>query len=357
MVVVAIPGAAGVRLAAEAAVRRRGWPVVSSPADADLVVVTGRPGPAMTGIVEQVWAQTPGPRVRLVAESADEVEELLDRAAMCLAAGGTTADDAPAADHPPSHHHPGPAPEHGEHSDDLRDARAHGGDEHGGHEHGGHEHGAGGHDHGGMAMPGGLAMADLGEDRDGLALDRLHVPLGPVLPDWPAGLVLHLALQGDVVQEARAEVLDAPERDGFPDVPGAGTARRLDALARVLGVAGLGDRAADARRLRDDLLTGAHPEAVDDRVRTLVRAVRRSRWLRWGLRGLTVTGTPSVTFVDLLERRLAALESGTGSEPRPASQTLGAALVGMELAAARLAVALLDPDTSTAAGAETAHHG
>jgi hypothetical protein len=31
-----------------------------------------------------------------------------------------------------------------------------------------------------------------GPDRDGLALDRLHVALGPVLPDWPAGLALHL---------------------------------------------------------------------------------------------------------------------------------------------------------------------
>src|SRR5260370_2487867 len=65
----------------------------------------------------------------------------------------------------------------------------------------------GGMDMGGMGMPAGLPMAGRGADRDGLRLDQLHVPLGPVLPDWPAGLVVHLALQGDVVQHAEAQAL------------------------------------------------------------------------------------------------------------------------------------------------------
>ncbi len=55
-------------------------------------------------------------------------------------------------------------------------------------------------------MPGGVPMADRGADRDGLALDQLHVPIGPLLPDWPAGLVVRTVLQGDVIQEARIEV-------------------------------------------------------------------------------------------------------------------------------------------------------
>ena len=38
-------------------------------------------------------------------------------------------------------------------------------------------------------------MADRGDDRDGLRLDQLHLPLGPVLPDWPAGLVLRVITQ------------------------------------------------------------------------------------------------------------------------------------------------------------------
>lgn len=73
-------------------------------------------------------------------------------------------------------------------------------------------------DHQGMEMPGGLPMADRGEDRDGLMLDQLHVPLGPLLPDWPAGLVVHTTLQGDVVQAARIEILRA---DGALDDSGA----------------------------------------------------------------------------------------------------------------------------------------
>lgn len=109
--------------------------------------------------------------------------------------------------------------------------------------------------HGGMAMPAGLPMADRAPDRDGLMLDRLHLPLGPVLPFWPAGLVLHVGLQGDVVQEAAAEVLDAGGRaEPFWDGPwrralagdavsrGAVARQRaachLDSLARLLGVAG-----------------------------------------------------------------------------------------------------------------------
>jgi hypothetical protein len=55
---------------------------------------------------------------------------------------------------------------------------------------------AGHHDMGevDMGMPGGLPMAERGEDRDRLKLDRLHVPLGPVLPDWPAGLLVRLVV-------------------------------------------------------------------------------------------------------------------------------------------------------------------
>ena len=70
---------------------------------------------------------------------------------------------------------------HGDHGGE--DKRGDGGDAHEDHQgHGGH----GGH--GGMEMPGGLPMAGQGEDRDGLTLDRLHVPLGPLLSDWPTGL-------------------------------------------------------------------------------------------------------------------------------------------------------------------------
>ena len=48
-----------------------------------------------------------------------------------------------------------------------------------------HGHAMGDMAMGDMGMPGGLPMADRGPDRDGLRLDQLHVPLGPVLPDCP----------------------------------------------------------------------------------------------------------------------------------------------------------------------------
>ncbi|NEE25830.1 hypothetical protein G3M53_10200, partial [Streptomyces sp. SID7982] len=68
----------------------------------------------------------------------------------------------------------------------------------------------------------GLPLAERADDRDGLRLDRLHVPFGPVLPDWPVGLVLRLTLQGDVVQEVTGvEVVEAAPapRPPFWDEP------------------------------------------------------------------------------------------------------------------------------------------
>jgi hypothetical protein len=208
-----------------------------------------------------------------------------------------------------------------------------------------------------MEMPGGLPMADLGEDRDGLTLDRLHVPLGPVLPDWPAGLVMRVTLQGDVIQEASAEVLDP----GSGDLPAwrseDATARELDGLARFLGVAGWSDAAARARAMRDALLAGASGEQIDEPLAALVRRVRRSRTLRWSIRRIPA-GTTDV--LALLEARLSAIETRATDVPaarRPAVDELASLLVGAELAVARLIVAAVDPDTDRAPAHEEARHG
>jgi hypothetical protein len=155
-----------------------------------------------------------------------------------------------------------------------------------------------------MSMPAGLAMADRAPDRDGLKLDQLHVPLGPILPDWPAGLILHTILQGDVIQQAEVEVVDAgvagesspPGSLPFWDEPwlralagervtrGAAARRRaaahLDSLGRLLAVAGWVDAALATRRLRDDLLAGLDPPAASARFTRLARRLRRSRILR-----------------------------------------------------------------------------
>ena len=161
-------------------------------------------------------------------------------------------------------------------------------------------------------MVAGLPMAELGADRDGLTLDRLHVPLGPVLPDWPAGLVVRVTLQGDVIQEASAEVLDVGQTRPF-EWPSA-AARELDGLARFLGVAGWPSAACRARGLRDALLAGAQEDQVAVEAAGLLRRIRRSRTLRWLIRGIPAGATDVAA---LLAARLAAIEAALPAGPRP----------------------------------------
>jgi hypothetical protein len=164
-----------------------------------------------------------------------------------------------------------------------------------------------------------------------------------------------------VIQEASAEVLDAGSgrpfwRDAHP------AARELDGLARFLAVAGWADAAARARRLRDEMLAGESAEQIGKSAAALVRRVRRSRTLRWQLRGLPAGSTD---LASLLEGRLAAVEAAVsaaaGSAALPASRAalaeLAGLLVGSELAAARLIVAAVDPDTEEEPAREEARHG
>ncbi|MFR0355684.1 hypothetical protein [Streptomyces sediminimaris] len=252
-----------------------------------------------------------------------------------------------------------------------------------------------------MEMPGGLPMAGQGEDRDGLTLDQLHVPLGPLLADWPAGLTVRLTLQGDVIQQAEVEEPLTPT--GGPDtafwvrpwlraaagepVPVGAAARRraaahLDSLARLLSVAGWPAEAVAARRLRDDLLDGAPGTVIAPRLDRFSRRVGRSRTLAWltrGIGGLSaeeareagVSGPAARAGGDVTDRYrqwLADVRRDVGrlEEPSPLrpedeesprgrwadGDPPSAALVallprlltGAELAAARLVVASLDPD-------------
>jgi hypothetical protein len=290
-------GGTGARLAVEAALARQGWPSVGGPADADVLVVAGTPGPGLGPVVERIWRQIPAPRTRAAVDESGRVDRDLVAAAARLADVGHQRTSGRAEN---------PQQEHGDGETD---------------------------------MPGGRPMAETGEDRDGLMLDRLHLPLGPVLPDWPAGLVLRLTLAGDVVQEAEVEVLDAGRGTPFWDRPERARARELDALARFLGVAGWADTAARARRLRDAALAGAD---VAGPTAELVRRVRRSRTLRWLVRD--IAAGPVDVAVRLAER-LSAVEVPDGAPPRPPAADLPELLAGAELAAARLVVAALDPDT------------
>lgn len=235
----------------------------------------------------------------------------------------------------------------------------HGGDEaHSNHEeHGGH-HGHASHaGHGDMEMsPSGIPLAEGGADRDGLEMDVLNFRLGPVLPHWPAGLVLHCSLQGDVLTQVRAELLDAADHRSGSD----GRARGLDNVVSVLALAGWDDAAAEARRIRDAALgIGDGPGTIRG-VERLRRKVRRSWTLRWSLRGLRPLtedevgrhGLPADAVGDTYDRlvrmvdRAATSESaGPGRhEARPALSTehLAQLVVGLDLGAARLVIASLD---------------
>jgi hypothetical protein len=255
-----------------------------------------------------------------------------------------------------------------------------------------------GHDMGAMTVAG-LPMADRADDRDGLRLDQLHVPLGPALGDWPTGLILRVALQGDVVQEAEVEHLQLRTHDDpywnspwlsavrGDEVTRDEAARRrcaahLDSLGRLLAVAGWTDIAARARRLRDSVLAGAAADRAGDDLRRLVRRVSGSRTLRWLTTGLGplsasrahelgISGPALVADGDVHDRvrvwlnetalavdgfgdgRALARDEVTGPRGRvdgaqPPSAALLAALPellrGAEFAAARLIVASLDPD-------------
>jgi len=278
VMIAAMPGATAVRLTAEEQLRRRGWPAALTPADADVLVVAGTAAPDIAQAVEAAWAAVPAPRVRVRATRPDDVAAALDAAQAGLASA----------------------------ADQRRSAATRDPGSHRGHDPGRHEAMSGGHhghDMGGMAMPAGLPMAGRAEDRDGLKLDQLHVALGPFLPDWPAGLVARLILQGDVVQHAEADAVglmaDAVSfwaepwrRAAAGEQVTTGTAARrraaahLDSLARFLGVAGWADAATAARALRDDTLRGTPASRLGPAVRRFAARVARSRLLAWSTRGM-----------------------------------------------------------------------
>ncbi|MEY9212150.1 hypothetical protein NI17_007010 [Thermobifida halotolerans] len=393
---VAAVGGTEARLAVERVLRERGWRRALTPIDADLLVVCGSGGPEAEEAVDRLWDQMPGPRARVRVVSAHEAARRLDRARAELHDVAAQRRDAASRPGPPEPRAPRGDEEqqgHGNHGTHGGHGTHDGHDDHG--THGGHgthdghdDHGThGGHDDhgthdghgthgGGMKMPGGLAMAQRGPDRDGLKLDRLHVALGPALPDWPSGLLVRTVLQGDVVQQAEVSTVgkpdgppfwDAPvpDADGRPDWTRTRAAAAADSLQRLLAVAGWPDAAAAFRLLRDDLLA---PGPWRPRARHIrwVRRVRRSRLLRWTTDG---TGPAPAHFPEPLRGDatarwtrwlddvaavvLAAPSAREAARPpgreraehaRAALAALPELLVGQELAGARLTVASLDPD-------------
>lgn len=79
--------------------------------------------------------------------------------------------------------------------------------------------GVGPHGQGGEGMMGGRPygrpLAMTGPDRDGLALDRLPLRIGPFFAPFPPGLALDVVLQGDVVEEAQPAPNPFAEKDAL----------------------------------------------------------------------------------------------------------------------------------------------
>ena len=348
VLLVEVPGSWSLRVAVERQVLARGWQLAEAPADADVLVVCGLPGPELGELVERVWDQLPGPRVRLDLSRVEALDGGLDGALDTVAA-----ELADTASHREDARQRSAAPDSAAAAADDADM------DHADMDHGDMDHAD--MDHGDMDMaPHGIPLAEGGQDRDGLEMDVLHVPLGPILRHWPAGLVLRCAVQGDVVVEAQASVLPGGQGATHDATVPVG-ALLCDHVAALLSLAGWADGAASARTVRDALLDGRPDEATTPLLERLGHDVVRARLLRWSLRDVGkidantiadkhlpehLAGDVHGRLVGMLDRAL----SGRQPEPAPDSAALVDALpdlvTGMELAAVRLFVASLALDTT-----------
>jgi len=186
--------------------------------------------------------------------------------------------------------------------------------------------GLGDNGHGGEGMMGGVPygrpMAMTADDRDGLALDRLSVTLGPFLPGFTNGLQATVALQGGIVQELSLDVLDLGEGRSLDDLAGEAPTpwrTRLRWLSEALRVGGL-----DALAVRT-----ARAARQGDEATSTVALVRRSGLLRsW-------SGIGALDGLDAASRLAGALDP---SGPAPGGQAdvpldrLAASLVGSDWA-------------------------
>ncbi len=298
------------RVVAEQACRARGWTLALSPADADVLLVCGKVADGtFADSVASVWAQLPGPRVRVGAADATDVAAALDTAATRYLDSSAHRRDA----HRRREDATSRAADEGSGVGDMSDGDMSDGDM----------------SDGDMEMemdmsgPGGIALASGAEDRDGLEMDVLHLRLGPVLSGWPSQLAVWCTLSGDVVVGAEVEVL-GPETEVADRK--ARAAVRLGRAADVLALAGSLIEADRLRGFRDRLLTAADGHHVGELAEVTAR-LRRSRTLRWSLRDLgrvdAVTlaghGLPDTLAGDVRDRLLRLLDQAAGDLADPAA--------------------------------------
>ena len=260
--------------------------------------------------------------------------------------------------------------------------------DHGGMDHGGMDHASMGHENMEMLVHG-IPLAGGDDDRDGLEMDVLTVPLGPVLSHWPAGLVVECVLQGDVIVSAEARILAAASRSAELETPIAEEPRQriirlCDQAAHLLALAGWGSAAQSVCRLRDAAAGGAVMAEQAVALDRLRRRVERSVVLRWSLKGLTVdvasegtdaaavsgnklSGDIRLRLIGWLREATELADTGqfrlnppTDAEATQETQnrlaTLPELLRGTEIGTARLLIAALGLDTAAVASYEVSPH-
>ncbi len=369
------PGRSLLRMTVQAAIARRGWVEATGPADADALVVCGQPDGELRELIDAVWEQIPSPRTRGIVATEESLVGTLDIMPVALRDDAHQRADARTRRlRVDDHRGPNPAPTSTENTHMSHD-----------HQHNSHDHGQGpgvssgeasgpdmpmdpadpmdmgsdgamdmgsdGHMDMGMGMgmdmdmsgPAGIALAGGSDDRDGLEMDETHLTLGPLLSGWPADLILHCTLHGDVVTDARVHRLPGGGRTEQPPE----TARLLDDAARLLMLAGWEPAAQELARLRNESLHPMDPERTLVRLRRVTARARHSRTLRWTLKSIsTVGGTP------VRDRLLQWLDTAQELLTRPAipaaapvhavaPEEIRRAVLGQELSATRLIVAAL----------------
>jgi hypothetical protein len=330
LLIVEVRGDWELRAALQRHALRRGWRLSDNPADADVLAVCGEPGTGLTDAIATVWEQMPGPRVRcdLVGSGGDAViDGALDRVCAQLANVDRHRHDARTRAPLPTTEAPKP------HTGDM--------------DHPGMDMGS--MDMGGMDMamsmtPSGIALAEGGSDRDGLEMDVLHLRLGPVLQYWPAGVVVGCALQGDVIVDAEAWMIDPEPEPAQARSARVQAARECDRLASLLAMGGWPHAASRARRVRDLLLATDDPAL--DALEALRRMVLRSWVFRWSMRGATDAHLGMLARAGAL---LTAPEPDLDAATTTSIEALPALVIGRDVATARLLIAGLDITAAPAA--------
>jgi len=215
--------------------------------------------------------------------------------------------------------------------------------------------------------PYGRPMAMTGDDRDGLALDRLRLTLGPFLDAFPAALVLDVVLQGEVLQSVDvvtpSVAADSTSPGDGPAGAGSPAARRgLRWLSHALHVHGLDALAARAAILAAAVGAGADQAVLSGGMRVLHRRIRRSGVLAT-LRGVGHVDSASPLGDDHVRgdardrwvRRIAAIDDtlrergqhrALAGLPRAAHQHLPPLLRGATWNAAVATIVSLDLDAT-----------